>query len=168
MVSKRQVPLDLEKLIENLDKSNIKYILIGGMAAIAHGAPVFTFDLDIVHERSDDNLEKIKDLLISLDAYQRRPDDLKLKPDFDALRGTGHMLLSTQFGPMDILGAIEKGLGYDELIDNVIEIEFHGFKIHVLDLETLIELKKESTRPEDQHRLNILKNTLEQIRQEKE
>ncbi len=168
MVSKRQVPLELEKLIENLDKSNIKYILIGGMAAIAHGAPVFTFDLDIVHERSDDNLEKIQNLLISLDAYQRRPDDLKLKPDFDALKGTGHMLLSTQFGPMDILGKIEKGLGYDELINHVIEIEFHGFRIHVLDLETLIELKKESTRPEDQHRLSILEKTLEQIRQDKE
>ncbi len=168
MVSKRQVPLNLEKLIENLHKSKIEYILIGGMAALAHGAPVFTFDLDIVHKRSDGNLEKIKDLLISLDAYQRRPDDLKLKPDFDALKGTGHMLLSTRFGPMDILGKIEKGLGYDELINHVIEIEFHSFKIHVLDLETLIELKKESTRPEDQHRLSILENTLEQIRQEKE
>ncbi len=166
MVSKKQIPLDLEKLIENLNKSNIKYILIGGMAAIAHGAPVFTFDLDIVHERSDDNLEKIKALLISLDARQRRPDDLKLKPDFDALKGSGHMLLSTQFGPMDILGAIEKGLGYDELINHVIEIEFHGFKVHVLDLETLIELKKESTRPEDRHRLSILESTLKQIRQE--
>ncbi len=165
MVSKKQVPLDLEKLIENLNKLNIKYILIGGMAAIAHGAPVFTFDLDIVHERSDDNLEKIKELLISLDARQRRPDDLKLKPDFDALKGSGHMLLSTQFGPMDILGAIEKGLGYDELINHVIEIEFHGFKVHVLDLETLIELKKESSRPEDRHRLSILESTLKQIRQ---
>ncbi|MCG8634762.1 MAG: hypothetical protein MI863_13095 [Desulfobacterales bacterium] len=165
MVSKKQIPLDLEKLIENLSKSGIKYILIGGMAAIAHGAPVFTFDLDIVHERSDENLKKIKDLLISLDACQRRPDDMKLTPDFEALKGTGHILLSTRFGPMDILGAIEKGFGYDDLINHVIEIEFHGFNIHVLDLETLIELKKESTRPEDRHRLSILEDTLKQIKQ---
>ncbi len=107
--------------------------------------------------------KKIKELLISLDAYQRRPDDLKLNPDFDALQGSGHMLLSTKFGPMDVQGAIEKGLGYEELIRNVIKIEFHGFEIHVLDLETLIELKRESTRPEDIQRLKILEETLEQI-----
>jgi hypothetical protein len=166
MQSKKQIPLDLEKLIENLGKSKIKYILVGGMAAVAHGSPVLTFDLDIVHEKSDANTQKIKDLLISLDAYQRRPDDLKLKPDFEALQGTGHMLLSTKYGPMDILGAIEKGLGYEELIENIIKIEFHGFEIHVLDLKTLIELKRESKRPEDKQRLKILEETFEEVMKE--
>ncbi|MCG8619417.1 MAG: hypothetical protein MI802_24610, partial [Desulfobacterales bacterium] len=75
----------------------------------------------------------------------------------------GHILLSTRFGPMDILGAIEKGLGYEELIHHVVEIDFHGFRLHVLDLETLIELKEVSSRPEDRQRLQILKDTLKQI-----
>ncbi len=163
MPSKKQKPLDLEKLIENLNKAGIKYILVGGMAAIAQGSPVLTFDLDIVHEKSAANIQKIKDLLVSLDAYQRRPDNLKLKPDFDALKGTGHMLLSTKYGPMDILGSIEKDLGYEELIKNIVKIEFHGHKIHVLDLETLVELKRDSARPEDKQRLRILEETLNQI-----
>ena len=64
---------------------------------------------------------------------------------------------------MDILGAIEKGLGYDELIHNINKIEFHGFEMYVLDLETLVELKRESKRPEDKQRLKILEETLEQI-----
>ena len=163
MPSKKQIPLDLEKLINQLEKAGIKYILVGGMAAIAQGAPLFSFDLEIVHERSEGNTEKIKHLLTQLDAYQRRYDDLKLKPDFDALKGSGHMLLSTKFGPLDILGSIEKGLGYEELIDNVIEIDFHGHTLHVLNLETLIDLKQASTRVEDQQRLKILKETLAQI-----
>lgn len=164
MPSKKPIPLNLEKLIENLEEAGIKYILIGGMAAIAHGAPLFSFDLDIIHEKSPENIQKIKELLISLDALQRRPDTRKLKPDFDALKGSGHMLLTTRFGPMDILGSVEKGLGYEELKNNVVEIEFHGFKIHVLDLETLIELKKVSTRPEDRQRLKILEQTLAQLK----
>lgn len=164
MPSKKQVPLNLEKLIENLENAGIKYILIGGMAAIAHGAPLFSFDLDIIHEKSPENIQKIKDLLISLDALQRRPNDQRLKPDFDVLKGSGHMLLSTRFGPMDILGAVEKGLSYEELKNNVVEIEFHGFKIHVLDLETLIELKRASARPEDRQRLIILEQTLAQLK----
>jgi len=163
MVSKRQEPLDLGKLLKKINEAGVKYILVGGMAAVAQGSPVLTFDLDIVHERSSNNIKRIKDLLISIDAYQRRPGDLKLQPDFDALMGTGHMLLSTIYGPMDLLGAIEKGLGYDDLITNVVSVDFHGFEIHVLDLETLIELKKESTRPEDKQRLLILEETLKQI-----
>jgi len=163
MPLEKQKPLELEKLIEKLNKAGIKYILVGGMAAVAQGSPVLTFDLDIVHEKSVTNIQKIKDLLISIKAYQRRPDNFKLKPDFDVLQGTGHMLLSTQYGPMDILGAIEKGLGYDELIHNINKIEFHGFEMHVLDLKTLVELKRESKRPEDKQRLKILEETLEQI-----
>ncbi len=58
MPSKRQIPLDLEKLIENLEKYEIKYILVGGMAAVAQGSPVLTFDLDIVHEKSQSNTKK--------------------------------------------------------------------------------------------------------------
>ncbi len=166
MPSKKQTPLNLEKLIENLNKAGIKYILVGGIAAVSHGAPVLTFDLDIVHERSLTNIQKIKDLLVSLDAHQRRPDDLIIKPDFDALKDTGHQLLSTKYGPMDLLGAIEKGLGYDELMKNIVKIEFHGHEIHVLDLETLVELKRESTLPEDIQRLKILEETLKQIRED--
>ncbi len=73
------------------------------------------------------------------------------------------MLLSTCFGPFDILGIIEKGFGYDELVTNTIEIDFQGYKVRVLDLETLIELKRESKRPEDQLRLAILQKALKQI-----
>ena len=80
----------------------------------------------------------------------------------NALRGKGHMLLSTCFGPLDILAVIEKGLGYDELLKNTVEIEFQNFKIHVLSLETIIDLKKKSKRPDDQYRLQILEETLRQ------
>ncbi len=72
------------------------------------------------------------------------------------------MLLSTCFGPLDILAVIEKGLGYDELLKNTVEIEFQNFKIHVLSLETIIDLKKKSKRPDDQYRLQILEETLRQ------
>lgn len=55
MPLEKQKPLELEKLIERLNKAGIKYILVGGMAAVAQGSPVLTFDLDIVHEKSPDD-----------------------------------------------------------------------------------------------------------------
>ncbi len=65
----------------------------------------------------------------------------------------------------------EERLDYNtRTIKTVLELR-HGVKKASsagANLETLIELKKESTRPEDQHRLSILEKTLEQIRQDKE
>ena len=137
---------DLSLLLKELKKADVDFILVGGVAAVAQGAPVTTFDLDIVHCRSTANIEKIKKFLKSVDAIQRRPDDKIIAPDVDALKGKGHALIATCFGPLDILAVIEKGLGYDELLKDTIEIEFQGFKIHVLSLDTIIALKKDSKK----------------------
>ena len=53
-------------------------------------------------------------------------------------------LFMTRFGPLDVLATIEQGQSYDDLIDHTIEIEFRGHVIRVLDLEMLVELKKET------------------------
>ena len=70
------------------------------------------------------------------------------------------MLLTTCFGALDILGVIEKGLGFDELLPSTVELEFKGHKIHVLNLETMVALKRETTIPEEQYRLQIYEETL--------
>ena len=158
----RQAKADLSRLIKELKKADIEFILVGGVAAVAQGAPVTTFDLDVVHERTPENIKKIKNLLKTIGAYQRRPDNKILEPDLKALKKGGHMLLSTCFGPFDILGVIEKGFGYDELLPNTIEIDFQGYKIRVLNIETLVELKRESKRPEDRLRLAVLEKVLHQ------
>ncbi|RLC14549.1 MAG: hypothetical protein DRH93_20640 [Deltaproteobacteria bacterium] len=161
--NKKQTPAaDLSLLLKELKKAEVDFILVGGVAAVAQGAPIMTFDLDIVHCRSNENIIKIEKFLKSVNAFQRRPDEKVIEPDMNALRGKGHMLLSTCFGPLDILAVIEKGLGYDELLKNTVEIEFQNFKIHVLSLETIIDLKKKSKRPDDQYRLQILEETLRQ------
>jgi len=61
------------------------------------------------------------------------------------------------------LGAIEGGRSYEELLEHAIEIDFRGRRLRVLDLKTLIELKKTSTDPRDKQRLPVLKETLRQL-----
>ena len=34
--------LDLERLLGVLDRNGVTYVLIGGMAAVAHGSPLFS------------------------------------------------------------------------------------------------------------------------------
>lgn len=46
---------DLDALIEALLGAGVEFIVVGGAAAILHGAAVTTQDLDIVHRRTADN-----------------------------------------------------------------------------------------------------------------
>jgi len=60
-----------------------------------------------------------RELLI--DAYQRRPDDKVIEPDEKDLKGKGHVLLTTRFGPLDVLAVIEEGRGFEELFTDTVE-----------------------------------------------
>ncbi|WAC07527.1 MAG: hypothetical protein OS130_15130 [Thermodesulfobacteriota bacterium] len=138
------------------------------MAAVAQGAPVSTFDLDIVYRQTDKNTKKLLRFLKSIDAYQRRPDEKVIKPDQRDLKGKGHLILTTRFGPLDVLSVIEKGRGFEELLPHTVAIEFRGHKVYVLSLDTIVELKRGSKDPKDQYRLPILEETLHQMRKENE
>ena len=165
MPSKNKKPQvsDLSALLKGLNEAGIEFILVGGMAAIAQGTPITTFDLDIVHRQTDENIEKLIKFLRSIGAYQRRPDDKVIEPDERDLQGKGHVLLTTRFGPLDVLATIEKGRGFEELLAYTVEIQFQDSKVYVLSLKTIVALKRESKDPKDQYRLQILEETLHQL-----
>ena len=166
--NKKNRVADLGALLKGLNEAGIEFILVGGLAAVAQGVPVTTFDVDIVHRRTDKNVKKLLRFLKSIDAYQRRSDDKVIEPNEKDLKGKGHVLLTTRFGPLDVLAAIEEGRGFDGLLADTVEIEFQGHIIHVLSLETIVALKRGSKDPKDQYRLPILEETLRQMREEKE
>ena len=45
---------DLSALLKGLNEAGVEFVLVGGVAAVAQGVPVTTFDLDIVHRQTDD------------------------------------------------------------------------------------------------------------------
>ncbi|MBV9957076.1 MAG: hypothetical protein JO360_01590 [Acidobacteria bacterium] len=47
----------------SFQKRNVKYLVIGGIAAVLHGVPRATFDLDILIEASPDNAQRLLDAL---------------------------------------------------------------------------------------------------------
>ena len=168
MSSKNKKPqiLDLSALLKGLNEAGVEFIVVGGMAAVVQGAPITTFDLDIVHRQTDENIKKLIKFLKSIDAYLRRPDDKLIRPDERDFYSEGHVLLTTCIGPLDVLAVIEKNLGFDDLLPNSVKIQFQGHKVYVLNLETIVALKRESKDPKDQYRLPILEETLHQITEE--
>ncbi len=99
-------------------------------------------DVDILYNRSPENISKLFTFLRLIAAIYHRPNDKAIEPKEEDFGGMGHGLFTTRLGPLDILTAIEKGQTYEELLDHTVEIEFRGYTIRVLDLKMLIKLNK--------------------------
>ncbi|RLB76616.1 MAG: hypothetical protein DRH24_17600 [Deltaproteobacteria bacterium] len=163
---KKTTSVDLSAIIEGLIKADVKFILVGGLAAVVQGAPVTTMDVDILHKQSPENIAKLFVFLKSIDAIYRRPDNKIIMPKQEDFSGMGHALFSTCLGPLDVLAFIEQEKTYEDLFKHTVEIEFRGHTIHVLNIKTLIELKKTSKDPKDKQRLPVLEETLRQLEKE--
>ena len=153
------------KTLEILIDGGVELVVVGMAAAIAQGVPLNTLDLDIVHRRTEDNVERLLRVLASLDAVYRT-DRRNLRPGREALLGAGHQLLRTRAGILDCLGAItigQRDVGYDELLDRSIELRIDGRALRVLSLETLIEAKRSAGRAKDLAVLPVLHATLEEL-----
>ena len=157
-------PADLTGLLERLCEAGVEFILVGGLAAVAQGVPTATFDVDIVPRQTPDNLHKLLAALRSLDAHYRRSDGKILRPREAELRSPGHNLLMTTLGPLDVLGTIEQGLDYEDLLPKSIEIDAQGYQVQVLQLETMVALKRQSRHAKDRLMLPILEETLKRLR----
>ncbi len=104
--SRKPIVADLSAILEGLKKADVKFILVGVLAAVVQGAPVTTLDVDIVHKRSSDNINKLFKFLKSIDAIYRRPDDKIIAPQEEDFSGLVHALFTTRLGPLDVLAVI--------------------------------------------------------------
>ncbi|MBC7795068.1 MAG: hypothetical protein H7Z43_15285 [Clostridia bacterium] len=151
----------LTNVLYKILAADVELILVGGLAAVAQGAPVTTFDVDIVHRRSVENVDKLMSVLANIHAYVREPTERRLPPSSTALCGPGHQLLMTDDGPLDCLGTIEEGLDYETLLPQTIEISLWGRSLRVASLATLVRLKEQWPDEESRLRAMILRRTLE-------
>ena len=154
--------LDFLALLQVLARNEVEFIVVGGMSAVLQGVPTITRDLDVVYRRDAANIQRTLAALQSLDArFRIRPD---LSPNASHLESTGHKLLNTKFGRLDMLGSIGQQLTYEGLIEHTDETEVGEFRVRVLQLETLISMKEELGRDKDLAMLPTLRSTLAEKR----
>jgi len=154
---------DLPALVARLCDAGIEFIVVGGAAAVLQGAPIVTADLDIVHRRTPENVARLLEVLLELDATMRY--DLArrgLRPTAEMLPGKGQINLSTSLGPLDPLCELDAGQGYDELLAHTWTLIDEGHSVRVLDLPTLIAVKTKAGRLKDRMVLPILVATLQE------
>ncbi|HSB17189.1 MAG TPA: hypothetical protein VLE22_22250 [Bryobacteraceae bacterium] len=157
----RTTPTDFLALLKVLRNHGVDFIVVGGVGAVLHGAPVSTFDLDVVHSRDDANIERLLGALDELESYYRTQPEKRLRPGASHLSSPGHQLLMTRFGPLDLLCAVGRSRDYTALLRHSVEMLIgQGVHVHVLSLETLIAVKEETAGDKDLATLPILHRTL--------
>jgi hypothetical protein len=153
-------PSRLIALLDALLAAEVEFVVIGGLAAVLHGAPLVTSDVDIVHRRTPENIARLLGVLLPLNAHARG-DRRVLPPTESALAGRGHILLDTDWGAVDVLCEIGDGQDYEWLQTCSELIERGGRSVRIVSLPALIELKRAANRPKDRLAIPILLATLE-------
>ena len=141
---------DFAALLKLLSKHEVEFIVVGGAAAIAHGSARLTQDLDIVYDRSTENLERLVAALKDEKPYLRgAPAGLPFLWDRLTLSRGLNFTLSTLPGDIDLLGEIPGGGTYQDLKAGAIELKVFETRCLCLSLKQLIRAKRAAGRPKD-------------------
>lgn len=147
---------DIAALLRALVEGGVDFVVVGGAAAVLHGAPITTRDLDIVPSREPSNVERLVRVLGDLNAMVRDPAGRRIEPTTALFAGPGQVLLTTGLGPIDILGTLHDGRGYAELVSRTVEFHDGSIAIRAVDLPSLIEIKTTAGRAKDRLVVPIL------------
>jgi transcriptional regulator with XRE-family HTH domain len=143
--------LEAGQLLDALERNAVDFVVIGGIAGLAHGSAYPTYDLDIAYARHDRNLERMASALRDLDVKLRgAPEGLPFQVDARALEAGMNFTFITDFGPFDILGHVDGIRSYEELRDRSETQVVGGIPVQVASLNHLIGMKRKADRTKDQ------------------
>ena len=146
-------------LLRLLGAHRVELVVVGAAAAVLQGAPMTTFDLDVVFEPGAENRARLLAALADLDAVYWDPAGRRLRPTDERLEAQRLHLLETRLGRLDLLREIGKGQTWPEVRARSQAMELAGFTVQVLDLEAVIESKEAAGRPKDHAALPLLRET---------
>ncbi len=139
-----------DRLLETLARGDVEFVVVGGVAGVAHGAGRLTQDVDLVYHRAPENLVRLAAALQPHRPYPRgAPEGLPFLWDERTLRNGSNFTLKTDLGAIDLLGEITGGGSYPDLLSHSEEVDADGFRWRCLDLPTLIRTKRAAGRPKD-------------------
>lgn len=142
--------MDYQKLIKRLVRNNVRFVIVGGFAAVLHGSSVMTEDLDLCASFREDNVINLLQAFKDIHPEHRLIG--KTRPITESakqLSACSNIYLKTDLGYIDVLSQLP-GIGtYEEIIPHTILISLFDMDCRVLDIDTLKKAKKLMKRPKD-------------------
>jgi len=153
---------DYKNLLTLLVRGGVQFVVVGGVAAVAHGSARTTEDLDVVYGRSSSNIKRLVEALSPTNPYLRgAPPGLPFKFDEKTVTNGLNFTLITNLGPLDLLGEITGGGSYEQLLPYSLKVVIFGIECHLLGLERLIQVKRAAGRPKDLESIAELEKIME-------
>jgi hypothetical protein len=148
--------------VAGLVQTGVRFIVIGGVAATAHGSRRVTNDLDICYDPTLDNRVRLAGLLAGWHAYPRGGEPgLPFVMDAVTLQRSPILTLTTDEGDLDCLDEV-KGVGpYRAVADASEAVTVADVTFPVLGLPALIKAKRATRRPKDREALLELEALME-------
>ncbi|MDN5857312.1 MAG: hypothetical protein L0H84_01695 [Pseudonocardia sp.] len=158
-----------QEVLHALERHGVRYVLIGGLAAVLHGSALPTYDVDITPEASTDNLARLSEALRALDARVRVDGvdgGLRFSHDAASLAAITTLNLVTRAGDLDIT---LHPAGIPEFGDwerDAVRIDILGVAVTVASLDAVVRSKEATGRPKDRAALPMLRELQARLRAE--
>jgi hypothetical protein len=160
--------LDYKTIFEELNKENIDYLVVGGLAVNFHGIPRMTYDIDLMIHLDSENILKLVSKFVGW-GYRPRvpvnPEDLADEKKRNGWIQEKNMKAFTFYNESQAIGevdlVVESPIPYDDLRARAIIIRLEGQAIPVVSIQDLIELKLEAGLNQDISDVENLRAILE-------
>ena len=139
----------LTEIVRRLHLAEVQFVLIGGLAAVRHGASYTTYDVDICVPKEADNFKKIELAIKDLNPRFRQRKDIPFELPPERLATLNNLYLQTDRGPLDCLTEVA-GIGdYAQALEQSHLAKFPFGDCRVLNIEALIRAKEAIGRAQD-------------------
>jgi hypothetical protein len=140
------------RILECLRRHGVDFVLIGGLAGMALGSSLPSFDVDVAYERGKDNLERLAAALQELKATLRgAPPGLPFLLDAKTLENGAMFTFETPFGSLDILSDPSGSPPYQQLRAAGQDVAIDGVPTRVASIDHLIAMKESTGREKDRY-----------------
>ncbi|HEU4356202.1 MAG TPA: hypothetical protein VFT27_11495 [Actinomycetota bacterium] len=154
-----------QAIFQTLERHGVRYVLVGGVAAILHGLPHVTTDVDVVPQEGRENLERLSAALKEMHARIRiagEPDGVPFDHSAESLSRVRVWNLVTDDGDLDITFVPSGTRGYDDLVRDVRTMTIRGIAVPVASLADVVRSKEAAGREKDRLVLPVLRRILEE------
>jgi hypothetical protein len=151
---------DARELFRALAQRDVEYVTIGGIAIQAHGGQRLTQDLDVAIAASSENLARLANALLDLDARILGPEGQRSRsvPTAPLLASSDQWHLITGHGPLDVI-TLPAHLGsFADMRARAHEVPLSELSIPIAHREDLLKMKRAAGRPQDLADVRLLES----------
>jgi len=145
-----ETPLQANPLLRALANHGVDFVVVGGMAGLAHGSAYPTYDLDIAYALDRENIARLVKALREIGVTLRgAPADLPFQLDERTIERGSNFTFDSRYGSFDVLGHAA-GIGdYGDLRAEAVATTMEGVEVRIASIDHLIAMKRAANRTKD-------------------